>query len=257
MATYNYIKPHWRSGPHAVHDAPDWVLAVIEQTLSGSSSRAHREPVRIDRCPEVGLSIAWISCSVSLYTEDEASSYRKARYVHAIAMDGADGAQLDRMLAQQLFEQAYGTSIITGVGSHQRILGQLAYPNDRDVAANFFADRSRLRSGGSSARAVGSQSSPTAATSLSSLLTHQSPTPVLSSGDEDAAPVHDAEPDLEAAKERSTLLCSESPETAAAVSSSSAQAASNFRPTNRWILAAGLLALGVILGAAAGPLLSL
>jgi hypothetical protein len=256
MATYNYIKPHWRSGPHAVHDAPDRVLAVIEQTLSGSSSREPREPVRIDRCPEVGLTVAWISCSVSLYTEDEASSYRKARYVHAIAMDGADGAQLDRMLAQQLFEQAYGTSIITGVGSHQRILGQLTYPDDRGVAANFFADRSRLRSGGSSARAVGSESSPAPATSLSSLLTHQSPAPVLPSGDEDAAPVQDAEPDLEAAKERSTLLCSESPETAAALSNSGTQAASSSRATSRWILAAGLLALGVILGAAAGPLLS-
>ena len=111
MATYNYIKPHWRSGPHAVHDAPDWALAVIEQTLSSSSSRVRREFIRIDRCPEVGLSIAWLSCSVSLYTEDEASSYRKARYVHAIAMDGEDGAQLDGMLAQRLFEEAYGRKL--------------------------------------------------------------------------------------------------------------------------------------------------
>jgi len=217
MATYNYIKPHWRSGPHAVHDAPDWALAVIEQTLSSSSSRVRREFIRIDRCPEVGLSIA---------------------------------------LAQRLFEEAYGTSIITGVGSHQRILGQLDYPDDRDVAANFFAERSRLRSDGSSAGAVGSESFPTLSTSLSSLLTHQSPAPVLSSDDEDAAPVRGAEPDLEAGKQRSTRLCPESLEVADALSSSSAQAASGARTTGRWVLAAGLLALGVILGAAAGPLLS-
>ena len=256
MATYNYIKPHWRNGPQAVHDAPDWALASIERTTSSASPGASGKLIRIEYDSEAGLSTAWINCSISLYTEDEASSYRKARYVHAIAMDGADGAQLDRMLAQQLFQQAYGTSIITGVGSHQRILGQLTYPDDRGVAANFFADRSRLRSGGSSARAVGSESSPAPATSLSSLLTHQSPAPVLPSGDEDAAPVQDAEPDREAAKERSALLCSESPETAAALSSSGTPAALSSRATSRWILAAGLLALGVILVAAAGPLLS-
>jgi hypothetical protein len=257
MATYNYIKPHWRSGPHAVHDAPDWALTAIEETLSSSSSRVRGEPIRIDRRPEVGLAIAWISCTVSLYTEDPALNYRKARYLHAIAMDGEDGAQLDGMLAQQLFERAYGTSIITGVGSQQRILGQLAYPDDRDVAANLFADRLRLRSDGPSTRAVGSESSPTPSTSLSSLPTHQSPAPVVSSDDADAAPVPGAGSDLEAAKERSTLLCPESSETADALASPSAQVAPRSRATGGWVLAAGLLALGIIVGAGAGPLLSL
>jgi len=280
MATYNYIKPHWRNGPHAVHDAPDWALAIIEGTLSNASPQTGGELVRIERDSEVELSIAWITCSVSLYTEDEASSYRRARYIHAIAVDDEDGTRLDAALARQLFEDVYGNPIVAGVGSHQRIFGQLDHSGDRNAATNLFAEAPRLRRVDETIHDTGLRPSTAPPTSLSSLLTFQSPNPVSQADDEEEASVRDTQPDLKAVSlkatgEQSVHADAEDPEVAFpppaclrsagpgewpeaddSLTTSLVRAPSRSRRASHWAVAAGLLAAGIIMGAAIGLLLS-
>jgi hypothetical protein len=275
MATYNYIKPHWRNGPQAVHDAPEWALASIERTTSSASPGASGKLIRIEYDSEAGLSTAWINCSISLYTEDEASSYRKARYLHAIAMDGENGTRLDAALAQRLFEEVYGTKIALGIGSQQRIFGQLIHPADQNVATGLFARTAKPRRANEVTQKTTSATSTKPSTSISSLLTFQTPNPASLPDLEQADSAHDVDPDPEAMEEQSTHAHTEGletapppiprlestepnepPETDEALTTLDTPASSRSRPTGRWAVAAGLLVLGIIMGAAIGLPLS-
>jgi hypothetical protein len=141
MPIYNYVRPLFSNGAHVVHDAPQpFEEALLTYFRRGPMKRFMSDHVQLAWLPGTDLTVAWIMVEVQLQTGDSGLTYRRARYLHAIA---SEGRELTRSMAQKLFIEVYGEDLAHGIAVGQAVLQRLTHPQEADEARDLFAGRLR------------------------------------------------------------------------------------------------------------------
>jgi len=184
MQIHDYLRPLWHNGPHVVHDAPARVRTAFDLLFARGGPRpagrgdagggepapgaGGREPtgetrrgrghdlVQIHRVRPLDMTVAWLQAEIELPVAGTGFSYRRARYLHAIAVEGAPGRALSVRHARELFEAVYGSDLIAGITEAQRWLHGLEHPDGAEEARRLFVGAvGELRPATAAARAEG------------------------------------------------------------------------------------------------------
>lgn len=141
MQIYNYLRPLWCNGPHVVHDAPPEVRTALDLTFKGRPpGRESGDLVKLHRIAPLDLTVAFVVVEVELPVQGTNFSYRRARYVHALAACGrAGGDALSPRRSRAFFEDVYGEDVTAGIEAAQRRLCSLEHPAQGEVARDYFA----------------------------------------------------------------------------------------------------------------------
>lgn len=138
MSIQNYLRPLWSNGPHVVHDASSSVRTAFELLFKGKPRRQADSIVQLHRVRPLDVTVAWLEVEVSIPVEGTGLSYRRARYLHAFAMDAPGPDELTVRRARGLFEDVYGEDLIAGVHAAQDSLIGLEHPAGADRARTLF-----------------------------------------------------------------------------------------------------------------------
>lgn len=142
MSIHNYLRPLWSNGPHVVHDAPPDVRTAFELLFRGKPRRQTDSIVQLHRVRPLDVTVAWLEVEVEIPVEGTGLSYRRARYLHAFATDGAATGGLTPGRARALFEDVYGEDLVAGIREAQRGLIGLDHPGHvARASALFVGDR--------------------------------------------------------------------------------------------------------------------
>lgn len=143
MSIYNYVRPLWRNGPHVLHDAPPRVRVAFDLLFGRHGTRRHDDgggdEIRVHRVRPLDLTVAWLQAEVELPVAGTSFSYRRARYLHAIAAEHPGERTLSPRRARALFEGVYGRDLLAGIRSAQRWLHAFEHPADIDRGRALFA----------------------------------------------------------------------------------------------------------------------
>jgi hypothetical protein len=270
MALYNYVKPLWQHGPFAVHDAPDEVVRCIEASVervpcvSDQDANAERL-IHVADQPEHGIWIAWVQCEVALQVDAVDFSYRRAKFLHAIAgtRDVMNGDVLSHEIAVEVFRRSYGKRISQGISAQQSLIEQLEHESGSEAARSLFIDIAQIERAALGEPEPGTLPQPDAPsngsgaetpTSLNTLLRFKSPNPV------EAPTRREREPAIklaattleETALELDTPLC-EAPSASALPARAEVQAAAPDAPVRpNWSVTALAAAALVMIGVSGG-----
>jgi hypothetical protein len=147
LATFDYFKAIWKTGPGVVSDAPDWVLAEIERELPLWTGAHERGFVGVHLCAQSNL-VLGILVSPSASGDD--GSLENARYgsfIHVFATDHPGRATLRVDEVRELFESTYGAPISDGTVRQQRNFMLLDFPYHQDLARDLFIGKDRVEGG--------------------------------------------------------------------------------------------------------------
>ncbi len=147
MATFDYFKAIWKTGPGVVSDAPAWVLAEIERELPLWMGAHDRGFVGVHLCAQSDLTLGIL---VSPSASGDDGSLENARYgsfIHVFATDHPGRATLRVEEVRALFESTYGAPISDGAIRQQRNFMLLDFPYHQDLARDLFIEKDRVEGG--------------------------------------------------------------------------------------------------------------
>ena len=147
MATFDYFKAIWKTGPGVVSDAPAWVLAEIERELRVWMGAHEHGFVGVHLCAQSDLTLGIL---VSPSASGDDGSLENARYgsfIHVFATDHPDRATLRVEDVRALFESTYGAPISDGAVRQQRNFMLLDFPYHQDLARDLFIAKDRVEGG--------------------------------------------------------------------------------------------------------------